>query len=357
VRREFALAGGAYVVGSLVAIAGMLALSGPVGIDAVPIALVMGALVTVSLPLARLRASGWRPDPGRVLREAMRPSAATPIVVGAVAYVVSQLTFVVSIAFAARLGTGAVTTYTYAFFAAGLLVGTSAGSVGVVLAAPIARTWDRRPSSLLPHLTAVSRAGFTLLLPVMGLVAVVGDELVQLLLGNSFDAPGADKLVHTFLWLSGFVLLNVPAIVPAVAAFALGRYRAVAAVALVAGAVHVGGSALAVHFDGLEAVGAATSVTNVVFVGLLTAIVFGRSTGAAALLAGRELLPPLAIAAACFALATALGLLLGGRGFEAGAAAAVLPLYAELVRRLLPQHWDAARRLLQPLRAGLRQPA
>ena len=135
---EFGLPGAAYVCGGAAAIALVLLLEGALGIDAVATGLVCGSLLTAALMVARLARRGWRPR-WSGLRAAPRSLGTMGLVLsGSIGSVALQLTYVVTLAFAARIGEGAVTLYSYSFFAAALLIGAVAGSYPALRAARLA---------------------------------------------------------------------------------------------------------------------------------------------------------------------------------------------------------------------------
>ena len=72
---------------------------------------------------------------------------------------IAQVGFIVMIAVAARLDVGLVTTFTYSYMGLGLIQAVFVSSVPMVLAAPIARTWDRDPRTLLAQHVVVARVG------------------------------------------------------------------------------------------------------------------------------------------------------------------------------------------------------
>jgi hypothetical protein len=260
---------------------------------------------------------------------------------------------VVSLALAARIGSGAATVYTYAFFAASFIVGASSGSVGIVLAAPLAQTWDRSPSSLTPHLRTIVRLGATLIAPVLGVVAVAGDDLAAAVLGSKLDGADTQALAGTFLALSGYMFAMLAVTVPLLAAFALSRYPAVAAVSVGALVVHIGLSVAAATTDDLEWLAVAASVSTILMlIGLLVAV-FGRDAGRPVAAIAAELVTPLGLAALAFGAAGALTVVVTGGAFAVVVAAAATVAYLALLRALLPAHWELVERLLAPL-AGMR---
>jgi peptidoglycan biosynthesis protein MviN/MurJ (putative lipid II flippase) len=351
-RGEFALPGIAYVAGGVVAILAMLALADPLGIDAVAVGVALGAVLTAAIVGARLLRSGYRPSAGGVRRPLAALVAARVIAVGSVGFMIAQATYVISVAFAATLEPGAVTLYSYGFFAAMLVIGASSGTAGIVLAAPVSRDWDRRPESLIPHLQTVTRGGLLLVLPALGVMALAGNELVELVLGSKLDADDPVTVAGTFLALGGLMLASAALPVPMLAAFATGRYNAIAWVALATVVVHLPLSALAAELGSDEWIAGAASVSAVVTLAAMLALVLGRLSGRGWAALARELLPMAVAAAVAFGAAGLLGTALGGGVFDVLAALLGVVLFALGIRLLRPEAWQLALRLSAPLRGA-----
>jgi hypothetical protein len=301
--------------------------------------------------LARLRQRGWRPRWSGVRAAPGALGTMALVLSGSIGSIALQLTYVVTLAFAARLGEGAVTLYSYSFFAAALLMGAVVGPAAIVLAAPVARTWDRRPESLDPHLLAVFRAGLALIVPVTAAAVLIGDDVVTLLLGSELSDADADVVVRTFLALFGMVVATLAVPVPGLAAFAVSRYLAVGSVAVAGIAVHLAvTAAMASAFDTLESLAAAASVSSVVMLALTLAIVYGRELvrplGALVV----ELARVVAVAAVAFGPPGAAAAALGGPGWDVAATIAGAVAFLLLLRASLPQNWELVLRIAEPLR-------
>jgi hypothetical protein len=358
VRDEFGASGLAYVLGGTLAIGVLLALSAELGIAAVSVGLAAGSLLSAAIVFSRLWKAGYRPRLSAVVQRARNMLGATAVMLaGSIGALGLQLMYVGSLAFAARIGEGSVTLYAYAFFGAVLMVGATSSTSAIVLAAPLSRTWDRRPESLDPHLLAVFRVGVTLVVPIFAVVALVGDEAGDLLLGGSLDGGDVDEIVVTFLALAGVVIASVAAPVPLLAAFAASRYGAVVALTAVALALHVAGSAVALETSSLEALGGAASMSSLLGLALLAALVWGRRFPATLVVLARELGRVVAIAALAFLPLGAPAVLVAGPLVQIGAALVGTGAFAMLLRRLLPEHWELLLRLVTPLSGGRLAPA
>ncbi len=348
VRDDFAVPGIAYVVGGALSVALVLALSGSLEHTAVALGVTCGSLLTCLLMLARFAQLGYRPQ-----LPALRPRLATLrrmalMIGGAVAHLTIQLTYVVSLAFAARIGPGFVTLYSYAFFATSIVIGTTSGSLSMVLAAPIADTWDGRPRSLDPHLAAVMRAGLMVMLPALGLCLLLGAPVISLVLGSSLDPADASTIVAIVLALSGTMLASTIEPVPMLAAFAFSRYARVALLVLVGGAAQIAVAIGAVALDRVVLLGVAASVGALAYTFLLLLTTYRRDVGDPLRIVARELCALLVPAVAAFAPMAVVAHALGGDWWGLPAVAPALAAFGLFVRARRPQHWSLLQRLAAP---------
>jgi O-antigen/teichoic acid export membrane protein len=349
VQDEFAYPALAYMLGGAASVLGLLTLAGPLGIDAVATAACAGSMLTAALLLGRLALKGYRPQLAGMVEGARARATHEPIFGGSAGYMIFYFTLVISLAFAARIGEGDVTLYSYAFFSALVVMSASSGPAGLVLAAPISQTWNRRVDSLEPHMLAVFRTGVVLILPVIAIAVLIGDELVDALLGQKLSAADADTIVGVFAALSGMMLTSVATTVPLIAAFTLSKYLQIGLIAAVGIGLHTGLSALAFQIGTLQALGAATSLSVVTWLCLLLALVYGSRMPHTLALLGSELIRVALRAAIAFGPVGTLAVALGGAPWEVAAAVAGLALFAVLIRKTLPEHWELLTRLVGPL--------
>lgn len=345
VHGEFALPGAAFVIGSAIQIVLLLALSGPLGHDAAAVAIACGATLTAVLLMGRLIALGFRLNLADLRPRIRTLRTLLQMLGGATAHLAVQLTYVVSLAFAARIGPGAVTLYSYAFFANSAIVGATSGSLALVLAAPIADGWDRRPRSLEPHLAVVSRAILMVMLPLIGAVALIGVPAIELLLGSTLSHADAVAIVGVMLALSGTMLASAVEPVPMLAAFATSRYGRVAIQALTMVAVQIAAAAVALAADSLVGLGLAASLGSIVYVLLLLRLIWGPGIGAPLAVVARELLALLPAAALLFVVAGVAADALGGDLWALLATIVATFLYVIFLRLRRPHHWALLLRL------------
>lgn len=357
VRNEFRFAGIAFVLGGALSIVVLLALQGSLGIKAAPTGVAAGSALTAAMMLWRLWSYGYRPRIGAVLAATLHLRTAVMLLVGSAAPLLFQLNFVISLAFAARLGAGMVTIYTGAFFAAAVIVAVTGSAASLVLAAPISQTWDGDADALLPHLRTVMRAGLIVIAPAVWIAALVGDDLVQLVLGSSFTSADADRIVATLVALSGMLVAQLALPIPLLAAFAMSRYGAVAALAAVGTVVHVVLTAVALSLDEIAWFGVAASVSSLTTVMLLLWLVHRRGFGRAAAIVFGEVAIVAAATATTFGPAAIVAALLGSGAWGAAAAIVGLGGFAVVLRFALPRHAAVLVRMAAPIVAPLRSAA
>jgi len=348
VRAEFALPGIAYVIGGAVSAGLLVALSGPLGTDAVPVGLAGGAALTATIVFVRLAQIGYRPDPRLVWPSGLAGRAAVVMLIGAIPQLISQIMYTVSLAFAAHLHAGSVTLFSYAFFAALLVIGATSFPATIVLAAPLAQDWDRRPESLEPHLVTVLRAGLILVAPVLALAALSGDELIQLVLGGSLSAHDADTIVGTFLVFTGIIVISIAVALPILAAFATGRYLRLAVLSASTAAFHVAANFAVLGAHRVQALAGVSSLDALLFLLLILRMTFGAAAWRVALTLAREAAVVAGAAGVAFVPPALLSLVVGGGVAELAAWIVGTAAFVAVVRRL-PGHWDLVRRMLQPV--------
>ena len=348
VRREFALAGAAYVLGTSVALVVVLAVGDSMGTDAAAAGVLGGSVLGAALVAGRLVQAGWRPAPRRMLPSAQTGGALRTIVFGAMGVAGWQATYVVTLGFAANLGAGAVTLYTYAFFAVGIIIGATGAPASIVMAAPVADVWDGDERRLRPMIVDVLRAGLTIVVPVIAAAALIGDDVIVLLLGSELTRADAQTIVACVLILGPVIAMHLGGTVSTLAAFAAGWHRRLAVIAVLGVLVHAALCALALGAGELEWLVAVHLLSMGAILAANMTMVHRR--GAAT---------TLGVLAAETARYAALGLVAyGPPGIAAWAVGGVLAeLTALLVGtavcagllRLQPAHWGVARRMAAPI--------
>ena len=342
---DFLWAGIAFVAGSVLAIAAFVGLEPSLGIDGLSVAVLLGSCVSAGVVAAALARKGWRPARETVTEPAAGLRAARVLTISSVSFLLAQLGFIVSLALGARLGVGVITVFTYGYLAMGLVTALFVSSIPMVLAVPLAQTWDRKPASLLPHHLAIFRAGLLLCLPVVAAALLIGDDVARVVLADFTEAE-VDLVIELFAILSLNLVWGLVQTIPYAAAVAIGRYAAIAIATAGVVAIQIGLSFAAAAADSVQLLAAAIPV-SAAFSAVATIAIIGPSYFR---VAGPPLLGVLirllAAAAASF----------GGAALVAGwldlpaadwlALAAGAGLFAVLVTGLLPAERDILRRLV-----------
>lgn len=331
----------AYVSGALASIVLAVLISTELGILSVSIGVAGGSLLTCTVLLFLLVRTGWRPIPrlgGLFLTK--------KLIAGSAGYFALQANYVVTLAFAARLGQGAITLYAYAFFASLLFVGATSGPASMVLAGPLAQLWDRRAATLEVYLLSVTRAALLLALPALAITIVAGDDALQAVFPGAISGAESGQLIRILLALAGFVVLLIAGTVPLLAAFALGKHTAVAVVALLATGAHLGLSIVARMSERLEVLALVTSASQLLFLAGILGIIYGRGFARPALLLAREILTLVGIIIFTFSGTWLASASLQDEGWQPARCIVGVLTFFGLVRLLLPDVWYVARKLL-----------
>jgi peptidoglycan biosynthesis protein MviN/MurJ (putative lipid II flippase) len=350
---DFVWAGLAFLAGSLLTIVAFVALRPALGVDALAVAILLGAVLSAAIVGVALVRLGWRPSRTTITQPRAARRAAAVLLISSVSFLMAQVGFIVILGVGARLGVGVISVYTYSYMAMGLVLAVFVSSVPMVMAGPLSQTWDRRPETLLPHHEAVLRAGMLLVVPVLAAAALIGTDVAGFVLREFSDAQ-ATLVIELFLILSVNVIWGLVNTVPYAALVAVGRYVALAVVTAVVVAVQVllALAAGAVDSVWLLAAGvpistAATVVTTLFIVSHGYAVLAGPRLSA---IVARFVLAGAVAFGAPYALAHAVGA--PGAGWLAFAAG--LLLYAAVVTRLPAEREIAVRLVAAVSRPGLR---
>lgn len=337
-----------YLGGSLLPVLALAVWPDP-AVEIVPRLIAAGAGVTA----LTLVAAVWRTH-GATRLPTVRGSlkTASQMVAGALGSVMWQIALVVSLAFAARLGEGAVTLYSYAFFAAGLITSVTSGSIAMVIAAPLTADWDRGdPRPLEPALLGIVRTSTVLAVPIFGVALLVADDVIGLVLGSVLSDPEIASMRDAFLAFGGLVVAASVSPVAALAVYARQRYWTLASIELCGLAAHLALTAAASTFDSVLALALAAAATSWLIVLPAVWFVWGR-TLAPPLFAriARVVSRPVALGAALFVPLQLLAAAADSTPLAVAGAVAGVAGFAALAQRLLPDHWAPVAGALSSLR-------
>lgn len=331
---DYVAAALAYVAGTVTAIVGFVALTPSLGVDGVPVALAAGSAASAATIALALVRRGWRPALPAVGRGSLLIAAR--LVLGAMSLVAAQLILALSVGFAGATGAGNATLYSYAMMAIMLLTAALASPVSIVFAPVVARSWDRRPTSLVPMTLGAFRAGALLAGPAVAALVLCGPQPGGYVL-SSLSGADVNRIFDVVLVLSPSLLGTMLVMIPLVAVFTQRRFGALAAWSGLVVVVHAALCAVVVGMDGgVAAVAAVATVSSLALAAVPLRLVFGRAMGIVLVPAARALLAFVVPAGTAFTLAAlAVGfdrsLLRGAAAFVLGGAAYAIWLRA--------RHW------------------
>jgi hypothetical protein len=332
-----------YALGSAAGLAFIIERAEPDGIVAVAWGATLNGAIALAVPAAGLAVRALRT---RMPAAAVRPSgAALParlraFATGAALPIALQLLYLVSLPFAARLGTGEATTFVYGYLAASSLVTVTAGSLGLVTAVPLARG-DFPVAEVVRHVVSSSWFALVIVGAAAGAFVVAGGELVQAVLGSAYGGDVGADLGELVVALSPWMAVSIGVSVTFPLAFVAGRtgrlpWIAIGALLLQVPLAWAGVTLL--DLDGLAL--ALTLSTLVVLVALLAEL--GALAGAVRGL----VLAAVVVAALTLVAFVPSALLLGALA----SAASGLLVYAALVLLIRPRPLTASWRYLRGLR-------
>ncbi len=230
-----------YALGSAAGLAVILSRVDADGIIAVSWGMLVSASVALLVPLAVL---AWKARRTSMPAAAARPtgdplSDRLALFIAAAAIPLAlQLAYVASIPFAARLGSGAVTSFGYAYLAATTLVGVTAFSIGLVSSVPLTRVGIDGPTSA-RHVVAGSWIALTIVGAAVGVFALVGAQLVEAVLGPAYGDQAGHDVARLVVVLSFWMVAAVGGNLAFPLAFVVRRLRPLPWIGVIAIALQV----------------------------------------------------------------------------------------------------------------------
>jgi hypothetical protein len=124
---------------------------------------------------------------------------------GAAVPVALQGCYLLGLRFAAQLGVGSVTSFSYAYLAASTLVGATAFSLGLISAAPMTRRGVDAVAAG-RHVVHASWVSLSIVGAAAGVFAVVGGRIVGVVLGSAYSGSVGSQLGHLVVYLAPWML-------------------------------------------------------------------------------------------------------------------------------------------------------
>ena len=217
---SYGTAAAGYALGSIVGLAVILWRVDEDGIIACAWGPLVNGVVTLLVPLSAL---ALRADWGR--RVALHVGSRFAELARAAALpIVLQAFFVVCLRFASGLGTGAVTSFTYAYFVAAALVAVTASSLGIVSSVPLTRASlsDERASR---HVVSTSLVSFAAVAAAAGVFALVGEQIIRAALGPAYEGDAGEEIGRLIVLLGPWMAASIGVTITFPMLFVAGRER------------------------------------------------------------------------------------------------------------------------------------
>jgi hypothetical protein len=225
-----------YSVGSAAGLALILVRVEPDGIIVVAWGMALNGAIAMVVALAGLASKAART---RMPAAAVRPSG-TPLrarleifAVGSALPLAQQLLYVVCLPFAGRLGTGEPTSFVFAYLGGAALVTITAGSLGIVTSAPLARL-GLDAAETARHVVATSWLSLAVAGAAAGVFALAGGDLAEAVLGGAFGGDVGADLGQLVVAFSPWIIASIGIAVTFPLAFVAGRTRGLPWIAVAA---------------------------------------------------------------------------------------------------------------------------
>jgi hypothetical protein len=200
---SYGTAAAGFALGGLSGLVVFALLAHSVGIVALAWGLAVNAVIALAVPLFALLRKGalGGPWPEKLQLGArlgrLAQGAAVPLAL--------QGFYLLALRFAAHLGVGSVTSFSYAYLAASTLVGATAFSLGLISSAPLTRR-GIDPVAAGRHVVHAAWVSLVLVGAAAGVFALVGGSIVGAVLGNAYGGGVGRELGHLVVYLALWML-------------------------------------------------------------------------------------------------------------------------------------------------------
>jgi hypothetical protein len=246
------------------------ALADPVGIVALAWGLLANALVALAVPVVVLVRRGALRGPWPATLDVgprlwhLLQGAAVPLSL--------QACYLASLRFAARLGVGSVTSFTYAYLAASTLVGATGFALSLVATAPLTRRGvDSQAAGR--HVTHAAWVSLSFVGAAAGVFALVGGRIVHVVLGDQYGGRVGRDLGLLVVYLSPWMVAWIAFVVTFPLVFVAARRQLLVPIALAGFGVFVPLGFALRHAWGMPGIAVALGLaTLAIAVGLMAAL-------------------------------------------------------------------------------------
>jgi hypothetical protein len=205
---------------------------------------------------------------------------------------VLQAIYLVCVPLAGREGTGAVTSFGYAYLVSSAVVAVTASSLGLVTSVPLSRT-ALDTARIVRHIVSGAWLAVVAIGAAAGIFGLAGEQIVRGLFGASYSAKVGTELGRLVVLLSPWAVASVGISLTFPLVFVARRERRLPLLALGAIVAHVSLAVVGEVIAGLEGLAVALAVTTLlILAGLLSLLdalvptLRGLATAAATVVAG-----------------------------------------------------------------------
>ena len=231
---SYGTAAAGFAIGGIVGLVVFAILADGHGIVSLAWGLAANAVVALAIPLVvllrRSALAGAWPARLDVLPRLWR------LLEGAAVPLALQGCYLLALRFAAKLGVGSLTSFSYAYLAASTLVAATAFSLGLISSAPLTRRGIDSESAG-RHVVHAAWVSLSLVGAAAGVFALVGGRIVQFVLGDQYKGEVGRQLGHLVVYLSPWMVGWVGFAVTFPLVFVAGRRKTLVPLSLVGFAI------------------------------------------------------------------------------------------------------------------------
>ncbi|MFN2468545.1 MAG: hypothetical protein ABR521_10515 [Gaiellaceae bacterium] len=297
-RDDYGVSALGYSVGGVAGLVLFILLADAHGTIALAWAAGLNAVIAFGFPLAALLARDDLTGGAFELRVGARLWL---LVQGSAVPIALQGLYLVCLRFAADLGVGSVTSFSYAYLIAAVFVAVSAASVALISSAPLTRR-GLDAETAAAHVVHSSWLSLAVIAAAAGVFALVGGRVAGVILGDAFTGEVGRELGHLVAYLAPWMFASVAFTLTFPLVFVTGRQRPLVPVAVGAAALHVPLAWGLGEAFGLPGLAVALALSTLAVFGALLVAIAPRALGIAALGLGELAVTEAALAGASFGL-------------------------------------------------------
>jgi putative peptidoglycan lipid II flippase len=200
---SYGTAAAGFALGGITGLVVFAALADSLGIVALAWGLAANATVALAIPVAALWRKGVLAEASTATRDHLR--RLWKLLEGAAVPLALQGCYLLALRFAAKLGVGSVTSYSYAYLAASTLVAATAFPLGVISSAPLTRR-GVDPEAAGRHVVHAAWVSLSLVGAAAGVFALIGGRIVQFVLGDAYGGGVGREIGRLVVFLSPWMV-------------------------------------------------------------------------------------------------------------------------------------------------------